>query len=337
MILVGCSIRIVGFGLFAALTQLWAIVVATVLVGLATSFFNPAVRTYLSAETTGRRAEAFGLFNIAGNTGGLLGPVIGGLLITFDFRYVAFAGAVLFVFLTIAQVFLLPQREMEKPVGTIWANWWEVARNRRFAVFTIAGAAFALMNTQVYFAMVMEAARVTGRNESATLVYLVSALFAASAQVKVTHWSRLRWTSGQAMAVGVAVTGLGWAPMIISAPLTPTVPHATSIAAGVIAMSPVLLGAVILTLGNTIANPFMMELIPVVGSERMMGTYYGYYSLIGGVATAGGSALIGASMGSDQAAWRWAPFAILLVLGVIGGAILWLMHRVGALEPREEA
>lgn len=337
IIIFGCSLRVVSFGLFAASTALPAIIAATILAGLGTAFFNPAVRKYLTAEAAGHRAEAFGVFNLAGNTGGLLGPVVGGLLLAVDFRLVAFCGALVFAFLTIAQLFFLPSREMDKPEGTVLSNWWDVVRNKRFAAFTLAGAMQSLMATQVSFSMVLEAARVTGRSDSATVVFLVSALFSAAAQVKITRWSRQRWTSGQAMGMGVLIAAFGWVPLMLSGPLLASAAAPANLVEALALMSPVLAGALILALGGAIANPFMMELMPVVGSERMMGTYYGYYSLMGGLAAAGGSALIGASMAFDAAALRWAPYAILMAAGLTGAAILRVMNRAGAFEPREGA
>jgi MFS family permease len=335
MIIIGCSLRVLSFGLFAASTSLPAIVAATIFAGLGAAFFNPAVRSYLMAESVGRRAEAFGIFNVWGNLGGLIGPVIGGALLMLNFRVVAGAGCALFAFLTIAQLFLLPARALDKPAGSVWANWWEVVINRRFMVFTASGALYSILGTQLAFAMALEADRVTGRGDSVTAIFLISALCSMLLQVRVMRWCRRRWTSGQCLTLGITLGALGWLPMVISAPLMATHYGALPIGQALVLMSPILLGAVIMALGGVIAQPFQMELIPVVGSERMIGTYYGYFSLIGGIAAAAGSAAIGAAMNFTAAELRWVPFAILLILGLLGSAIVWGMHKRGDLEPQD--
>lgn len=335
MIIIGCSLRVFSFGLFAASTALPAIVIATIFAGLGAAFFNPAVRSYLIAESTGHRAEAFGIFNVSGNLGGLIGPVIGGALLMLNFRLVAGAGCGLFAFLTIAQLFMLPARVLERPSGSVWANWWEVVVNRRFLAFTIAGALYAVLGTQLSFSMALEADRVTGRGDSVTAIFLISAVVSMLLQVRVMRWCRNRWNSGQCLALGVTLAGLGWAPMIVSAPLMATHHGALPIPQALVLMSPILLGAVVMAVGGVIAQPFQMELIPVVGSEQMIGTYYGYFSLVGGLAAAAGSAAIGATMNPDAPELRWIPFAILLLLGLAGAAVILAMLRRGALEPRE--
>ncbi len=50
MIIVGCALRVVAFGLFALTSAPAGVLVAVVLTGLAGALFNPAVRTYLTRE-----------------------------------------------------------------------------------------------------------------------------------------------------------------------------------------------------------------------------------------------------------------------------------------------
>jgi MFS family permease len=119
---------------------------------------------------------------------------------------------------------------------------------------------------------------------------------------------------------------------MISAPLMDTVHGATPILKALWLMSPVLIGAVIMALGGVLAQPFTMELMPIVGSERLVGTYYGYYSLIAGLAAAGGSAAIGATLNWTEPQLRWIPFGILLAMGVAATLITLAMERRGDFE-----
>lgn len=57
MIILGCALRIVAFGLFVVVDDLPGLIAAAVLTGLAGAFFNPAVRAYLMHEAGDRRAE----------------------------------------------------------------------------------------------------------------------------------------------------------------------------------------------------------------------------------------------------------------------------------------
>ena len=52
MIIAGCVLRTVGFGLLAFASSLPLIVLASALTGFAGALFNPAVRAYLAADET---------------------------------------------------------------------------------------------------------------------------------------------------------------------------------------------------------------------------------------------------------------------------------------------
>lgn len=126
VIIAGCGLRTVGFGLFALGDGLPVLLAASVLSGLAGALFNPAVRAYLAQEAGGRKAEAFALFNVFATTGALVGPLLGSALLLVDFRASALAAAGIFAVLTVAQALVLPAREVEpakgacSPTGARW-------------------------------------------------------------------------------------------------------------------------------------------------------------------------------------------------------------------------
>jgi MFS family permease len=333
-IILGCMLRIMGFGLFALSASLPAIVIATLLTGLSAAFFTPAGRSYLTAETAGHRAEAFGLFAVLGNAGNLIGPVIGGLLIAVDFRIVSASACIIFVILALIQVMFLPNRVMEKRVSTLLQDLTQVVRNRRFLVFSIAGALYTMSSLQVTFAMALEAHRVTGRDDSVTLLFIASALCGMAIQVRVTRWCRANMTSGQSLGLGFVLAGLCWIPIILAGPFVPTHHTPLPIPQAALWMLPVILSAMILAAGNAMGQPFTMELMPVVGSEKMIGTYYGYFSLITGLSAAIGNAAIGAMMRPEIPYLRWMPFVMLMVCSLAGAAVLKGMQKRGQLEPQ---
>ncbi len=335
-IIIGCCLRVLGFGLFAISTATPAIIIATLLTGFSAALFQPACRSYLAAETPGRRAEAFGLFSVAANTGTLIGPVIGGLLLAVDFRVVAGVACGAFALLAIYQTVMLPKRAFEKPGSTLIQDLTEVVRNRRFFVFAIAGALYMISAMQLMFAMVLEANRVTGRDDSVTLLFLASAICGMAVQSRISHWCRQRLNSGQAMALGVTLAGLCWVPIMVTSPFLATHHTPLPLAQALLWMSPVMLGAMILSAGNAMGQPYTMELMPAVGSEHRIGTYFGYYSLIAGFASAGGSALVGALMRPEVPALRWAPFAALMAVALTGAVIILVMQKRGLLEPRDD-
>lgn len=320
MIVLGCGLRVVAFALLALVTALPGILLAVVLTGLAGALFNPAVRTYLTHESPGRRAEVFAVFNVAAHSGALVGPLLGAALLLVDFRLVALCACVVFAALTFAQLLVLPARRVQPQDRGVLASWWDVARNRRFLAFTLFGSAYSALYNQIYLALPLEAQRVTGSDLAIGAVFVVSTVIGIAGQVRLTAWCRDRWPPGTCVAAGLALMGIGFAPLAVSAPFLPD-------GAGPVAAVPTLLGTVVFTVGMAITNPFTMQLLPVVGSEQLAGTYYGFFFLVSALVTAAVTGIVGGLIELAATIGRIAPWIALLAVGLAGATGIAVMQR----------
>ncbi|ALE81702.1 hypothetical protein XF36_00050 [Pseudonocardia sp. HH130629-09] len=335
VIILGCAVRIVAFGLFVVVDSLPGLIAAAVLTGLAGAFFNPAVRAYLMHEAGDRRAEVFSVFNVFGNAGALLGPLLGAALLAVDFRLVAAVAAAVFTLLTVAQLFALPARPVEPQERGLIGSWGEVVGNRRFLLFALGGAGYFSLFNQLYLAFPVEAQRVTGVAGAVSAVFVVSTVVGIAAQVRITAWCRAHWSEGRSMAVGLVLMGAGFVPIGIAAPFVATAPPGQWTADGLLAVTPVLLGTVVFAVGQAMTNPFSLSLLPTVGSTRLAGTYYGWFYLVSAIVVAVTTPAVGALFDRfGDGPGRWLPFAVLLGIGLAGGAVIAWMQRTGRLAPR---
>jgi MFS family permease len=335
MIILGCALRIVAFGLFVVVDDLPGLIVAAVLTGLAGAFFNPAVRAYLMHEAGDRRAEVFSVFNVFGHAGALAGPLLGAALLAVDFRLVAGVACAVFTVLTVAQLFVLPARPVEPQDRGVLGSWGEVVSNRRFMLFALGGAGYFALFNQLYLVLPVEAQRVSGVAGAVSAVFVVSTLVGIAGQVRITAWCRARWSEGRSMAVGLLLMGAGFVPIGVAAPFVPTAPAGEWTSAGLLAVAPVLVGTVVFTVGMAMTSPFSLSLLPRVGSEQLAGTYYGWYYLVSAVVVAITNTAVGELLDRfPDGPGRWVPFAVLLAIGVAGGAVVAGMQRTGRLEPR---
>ena len=332
LIIFGCALRVVAFAVFALFTAPAAIIAATALTGVAGAIFNPAVQTYLMHESPTRRAETFTLLNVYGNAGSLVGPVLGALLLGVDFRLVCAVACGIFAALTVAQAFVLPSAHHPAPTIGIFRSWATMLANRRFLAFTLAGSAYWALFNQLYLALPLEAQRVTGRTGAVSAVFIVSTGVGLLTGVRLVAACRRRWSPGTSMAIGLALLGAGFIVPAVASPLVTSAPGPLAPADALAAAWPVLLGTVVFSAGVTITNPFMMELIPLVGSERLVGTYYGYFYLVAALVTAGVSTTTGALL--DLESMRWLPFAFLCVIGAAGATGIAAMQHRGRLAAR---
>ncbi|MER7015827.1 MFS transporter [Saccharopolyspora sp. NPDC000359] len=340
MIITGCALRVVSFGLFGVFTSLPGLFAAAVLTGLAGALFNPAVRTYLMHEAgEERRAEAFAVFNVFAHAGTLVGPLLGAALLAVDFRLIALVACLAFAVLTAAQVVVLPEQDLAPQRDSVLGSWREVVTNGRFLLFTLALSAYFGLYNQLYLMLPLEAQRVSGLAESVAAVFVVSTAVGIAGQVRITRWCRDRWTPGRSVAHGLVCMGASFVPVLVTSPLLDApAPGAPDWARTALVCLPVLLTTVLFTVGMAITNPFAMELLPIVGSERLAGTYYGFYYLVSSLVAAAVSWLVGALLDSTAASpLSWIPWLALLAVGVLGGLGAAALERRGVLrrEPAE--
>lgn len=324
VIIVGCGLRAVGFGLFALGTSLPLLLAGSVLSGLAGALFNPAVRSYVAQAAADRRAEAFALFNVFASAGALLGPLLGSALLLVDFRAAAVAAAAVFAALTVAQAIWLPAQPVEPSGGTIWQDWRTGVADRRFLAFSVALAGMFALQTQLYLVLPVQAEHVTGQPVAVAALFVVSTVVTLALQLPLTHWLQRRWSRGTSIAVGMAVMGAGF--------LVPLL-HVDS-SSPVLQLAPVLAAAVLLTLGVMAAQPFVLELIPAFAGHGLTGTYFGLFYLVSGVLAAGCTAAVGAAVDTSTGAGvPAAAWLLTAAVGVVSAGGVWLLHRGGRLTP----
>ncbi|GAA2346257.1 MFS transporter [Saccharopolyspora halophila] len=336
VIIAGCALRSIGFGMFAFGTALPVLLTASVLTGLAGALFNPAVRSYLAQEADDRRAEMFSLFNVFANVGMLLGPLLGSALLLVDFRASAVVAAVIFALLTIAQVLVLPARAVVRSETSVLADWRGVLTDRRFLAFTGAMTGLFALQNQLYLVLPMQAQRFTGTSASVSVIFLVSTAASLLLQVRLTRWFSGRWSRGRSITTGLAVMGGGFAITAIAATLMPEQP-AASAASAALRLMPVLATAFALSVGVMLAQPFVYELIPSFGRTELSGTYFGVFYLASGLTAAGGNALIGMATDVAGARWPWLPSVLCVAIGLASALAALIAHRRGVIDPRTES
>ncbi|WP_371582428.1 MFS transporter [Streptomyces sp. NBC_01314] len=323
VIIAGCALRTVGFGLFALGDGLPVLLAASVLSGLAGALFNPAVRAYLSQEAGERKAEAFALFNVFATTGALVGPLLGSVLLLVDFRTSALTAAAIFAVLTVAQALVLPARKVAPSGGGVLGDWQEVLGNRAFLAFALAMVGMFTLENQLYLLLPAGAREATGWDGAAGLVFLVGTLANLALQLRITKALKPRGGRGRWIGVGLAVTGLAFLPPAVGAGLG---------ASGWFAAVPVLLGALLLYLGLMVASPFVMELIPRFGRPELTGTYFGIFYVVSGIAAAVGNTFVGWAMDAgERNGHAWLPWVCCALFGLLSAAGVGRLHRLGAL------
>lgn len=325
VIIAGCALRAVGFGLFALGDGLGVLLGASVLSGLAGALFNPAVRAYLSLEAAERKAEAFALFNVFATTGALIGPLLGSALLLVDFRASALTAAGIFAVLTLAQAMVLPARKVAPSGNSVLADWREVVGNRAFLAFALAMVGLFTMENQLYLLLPDGARRATGWDGAAGIVFLVGTLTNLLLQLRITRALKKRGSRARWISTGVALMGLSFVPPMAVSGYGPA---PDGLGDALLRALPVLAGALLLYVGVMIAQPFVMELIPGFGRPELTGTFFGLFYMVSGIAAAVGNTVVGWAMDAgERAGTPWLPWVCCLVFGLASAAGVALLHH----------
>ncbi|MFG1619709.1 MFS transporter [Nonomuraea wenchangensis] len=322
MIMAGCALRTLGFALFGLSTAVPLLIAAAVVTGLAGALFNPAARAYLAAEAGERKVAAFAVFNVFYQAGILAGPLAGLALLRGGFTVVCLAAAAVFAVLTVLQGLCLPARRVAAEARPpVLREWRQAFTDRAFVAFSAAMIASYALSFQTYLALPLQVRHLGGGPAVVMALYALSALLGITVQVRLTAWCTSRWSRGQAISRGLALMGLAFVPLAVTAYLP--------LPAGW-ALAPVAVCTLLLTLGTLVAFPFEMATIADMAGQGLVGTYYGLYNLACGAGILAGNLLAGALVDAAHADGLAAlPWLLLSAAGLASAA------AVGRLDRRE--
>ncbi|MFF7647526.1 MFS transporter [Streptomyces canus] len=330
MILAGCALRTVAFGLLAVAGSLPVLIVASALTGLAGALFNPAVRAYLAAEAgEERRVEAFAAFNVFYQTGILVGPLAGLALLTWDFSAVCACAALIFGVLAVLQARALParpptSRSAEPAWRAVAADWRTIAADRPFLLFAAAMSGSYVLAFQVYLALPLRAGELFGERTGLVTgaIFAVSALAALSGQLKLTAWAKRTLPGPRAIVCGLVVMGAAFLPLL---------PRSHDVIVEVAALT---LCAALLAWGGALLYPFEMDTVVRLSGDRLVATYYGAYNTASGITISLGNLAVGALFDTRV---RWLPWTVLAATGFVCAVLVARLHGAGHLTPKQIA
>lgn len=330
LIVAGCLLRTVGFGLLVFAHSLPAVLIASAATGFAGALFNPAVRAYLAADSGHRRVEAFAMFNVFYQAGILAGPLAGLALMVVDFRIAAAVAAAVFAVLTVAQLFALPQHSADPldEKSAILDDWRVIVANRRFLWFAAAMIGSYVLSFQVYLALPLHAAVLAPQHESLLVaaVFVVSGLVAVGGQLRITRWFSARWGAGRSLTIGMTILSMSFVPLLVF-------PNSGRFGAAA-AIAALLVSATLLAVGSAAVFPFEMDTVVSLAGNRLVATHYGFYNTIVGVGILIGNLATGALLqaardaGTDELLWGG-----LALVGLVAGLALHRLDRRGHLAP----
>ena len=305
----GVLVRALGFGLFAFVDSVPGLLLASVLAGLGGSLFHPASYAAYSLLAGARnRVTVYSLREILSNLGFVVGPVLGGLLAGFDFRWVCLASAGFFAVAFVITVLGLP-REMRAGLDPAAEarTLRHALRDRAFLRFCALTAATWVLVSQLYLAVPVQAQRVLPGSVGIGAVYSLAAVVMVALMLPLTRAANRWWSPSTSLAV--ASLGLGGGLLLMG-----TLPGLAGLAAGVITF----------TLGQMLFQPIMNAVVAGYAADDAVASYFGVHGLslaVGGVIGSVGGGLLYSLLDSESGALRLAPWLAFALWGLVAAAL----------------
>ncbi|ANS69260.1 transport system permease protein [Streptomyces lincolnensis] len=319
VVLAGCVLRIGGFAWLGYAAQTWSVICAVLLIGFAAALFSPAVESEVARQAIvheehgGSRTRVLALFTVAGQAGAFVGPLIGALLLSVDFRTVCLAGAGIFVLVLAGHAWLLPQHIPGRERVHLRGGMGPLLRNRRFLALCCAYGAYLLAYNQLYLALPAEVERAAGSQAPLAWLFALSSLLVVTAQLPLTRWVGDRLDLRRSMVTGLLLIAAGFAVVAVARPAGWTGTRGLLPAAGFV---------VLLTLGQMLVAPVARAWVPDLAEEGRLGLYTGALSSVSGLIVLVGSSASGILLDSGlPAAVPW------LVLAAVPAAAVALLPR----------
>lgn len=320
VVLVGCVLRIAGFAWLGYAEQTWTVIGAVLLIGFAAALFSPAVESEVARQAVvheaaggGQRTRVLAVFTVAGQAGAFVGPLLGALLLSVDFRAVCLAGAGIFVLVLAGHAWLLPQHIPGRQHVRLGGGLGVLVRNRSFLALCCAYGAYLLAYNQLYLALPDEVERATGSQSALAWLFALSSLLVVTAQLPVTRWVCSRLSLRRSMVAGLLLIGAGFAVVALARPANWT---------GTTGLLPSAGFVVLLTFGQMLVAPVARAWVPDLAEEGRLGLYTGALSSVSGLIV-----LIGSSVTGSLLAGTLPPAVPWLALAAVPLAAVWLLPR----------
>lgn len=255
---------------FGVINEYAVFYVLAVVVGLLSDVAGPAYQAMVAdILPEEQRTEGYGILRVIRNLAWVIGPTVGGFLITYSYLYVFIADAI--ASLIVAGIFfrMMPETKPERETGedpepllNTFLGYFKVAKDGLFLVFTVALVFTGLAYQQIYSSLPVFLRDVHGIPDngygylmSANAFLVVLTQFWVSSKVSKRNPMLMMALGSFLYMIGLVMYGL-----------------VSSYALFLVAM-------LIITVGEMLAIPISQSMIAKFAPEQMRGRYMAFASL----------------------------------------------------------
>lgn len=300
MIVTGMLMRAAGFATMAMADQPWILWFSCALSALGGTLFDPP-RTALVIKLTRphERGRFYSLLMMQDSAGAVIGALIGSWLLQYDFHFVCWVGASIFVLAAGWNAWLLPAYRISTVRAPMKEGMMRVLRDRRFLTYVLTLTGYYMLSVQVMLMLPIVVNEIAGSPTAVKWMYAIEAALSLSLLYPIARWSEKRFRLEQRLMAGLLLMTLSLIPVGLATSLQ-----------GVFTL------ICCFYLGSIIAEPARETLSASLADPRARGSYMGFSRL--GLALGGAVGYTGGGWMYDTGHAVGMPELPWILLGIVG-------------------
>ncbi|MBI6181417.1 multidrug efflux MFS transporter MdtH [Serratia proteamaculans] len=308
MIVTGMLMRAAGFATMAMADQPWLLWFSCALSALGGTLFDPP-RTALVIKLTRphERGRFYSLLMMQDSAGAVIGALIGSWLLQYDFHFVCWVGAGIFVLATGWNAWLLPAYRISTVRTPMKEGMMRVLRDRRFLTYVLTLTGYYMLSVQVMLMLPIVVNEIAGSPAAVKWMYAIEAVLSLSLLYPLARWSEKRFRLEQRLIAGLLLMTLSLMPVGLATSLQ-----------GVFTL------ICCFYLGSIIAEPARETLSASLADPRARGSYMGFSRL--GLALGGALGYTGGGWMYDTGHAMNMPELPWFLLGIVGFITLFALY-----------
>ncbi|CAB1218252.1 Multidrug resistance protein MdtH [Serratia liquefaciens] len=308
MIVTGMLMRAAGFATMAMADQPWILWFSCALSALGGTLFDPP-RTALVIKLTRphERGRFYSLLMMQDSAGAVIGALIGSWLLQYDFHFVCWVGASIFVLAAGWNAWLLPAYRISTVRAPMKEGMMRVLRDRRFLTYVLTLTGYYMLSVQVMLMLPIVVNEIAGSPTAVKWMYAIEAALSLSLLYPLARWSEKRFRLEQRLMAGLLLMTLSLIPVGLATSLQ-----------GVFTL------ICCFYLGSIIAEPARETLSASLADPRARGSYMGFSRL--GLALGGAVGYTGGGWMYDTGHAVGMPELPWILLGIVGLITLFALY-----------
>jgi DHA1 family multidrug resistance protein-like MFS transporter len=308
MIVTGMLLRAAGFATMAMADEPWILWFSCALSALGGTLFDPP-RTALVIKLTRphERGRFLSLLMMQDSAGAVVGALIGSWLLQYDFHFVCWVGAAIFVLAAGWNAWLLPAYRISTVRIPMKEGMLRVLRDRRFLTYVLTLTGYYMLAVQVMLMLPIVVNEIAGSPAAVKWMYAIEAALSLSLLYPLARWGEKHFRLEQRLMAGLLLMTLSLLPIGLATTLQ-----------GVFTL------ICCFYLGSIIAEPARETLSASLADPRARGRYMGFSRL--GLALGGALGYTGGGWMYDTGRTMNMPELPWLLLGAVGFATLLALY-----------